>query len=337
MRKNAKKLGSLLFPGAIGFLALSFQNCGSDIRPLSQSLTQQSLFEQETQLDKNRLPTLISSKNIQFWSKNSVTSISKTPLFADMGSIIIALGKSTQGTVFSLNSGTNIEEARILIKDGFVTLSHITDEKNFSILSVALPSIDYESYVIAASFGQSPSELSLLINGLPQAGELKKTGTPLNFSYLQKTLSFMDGAGNVKEIAYYYENLSAADLNVLSRYIATSSTVAGVVFDPSLIGDGSAGGSTSAGPSAQFQLAKNIIDGACLGCHNNSNNGDFRNLTQDQYIQKGLVVAKSPSTSKVYYRLSGAVGGGSNANMPKDAAALSADQIKAIADWINSI
>lgn len=336
MKKQAKKFGSLFFVGVIGLLALSFQNCGSDIRPLSQSLTQQSLFEQTSQLDQSRLPALINSKNIQLWSKNSVSSISKSPLFADMGSVIIALGKATQGTVFSLNSGANIEEARILIKDGFVTLSHITDEKNYSALSVPLPSIDYDSFVIAASFGQSPSELSLMINGLPQAGEVKKTGTPLNFSYLQKTLSFMDSTGNVKEIAYYYETLSAADLNVLSRYIATSSSVAGVVFDPALIGDGSTEGST-AGPSAQFQLAKNIIDGSCLGCHNNSNNGDFRNLTQDQYIQKGLVVAKSPSTSKIYYRLSGALGGGSNANMPKDAAALSADQVKAIADWINSI
>jgi mono/diheme cytochrome c family protein len=130
--------------------------------------------------------------------------------------------------------------------------------------------------------------------------------------------------------------LSGSELNVLSRYIAESSQVSSVAFDPSLVDSG--GNSGVAAPTLEFLAAKNIIDKNCLGCHGiGSQNGIFADLSQDQFIRKGLISPKNLAGSQMYSRLTGVSVGPGPGNMPLGKAALSDLDKTVIANWINSI
>lgn len=163
-------------------------------------------------------------------------------------------------------------------------------------------------------------------------------GSPAAFKFSIKDIGLPTSTQKLSELLIFNKALSGVELNALSRYLAKVSKVEGVVFDPSLMNDGNGGASEAPAASPQFLAAKAIIDAKCLSCHTSAGIGDFRNLTQNQYIQKGFIVPKNLSTSKMYYRLAGVSVGSGPADMPiGGAGALPAAEIQAIADWINSI
>lgn len=331
----------------LGSIMLPFQNCGRDLTALNQSIQLSNIYGMQSSVDKEALPRLLAEKTMSFWEKNKEVSFASTLLFADANSVIIAVDKTAMGPVYSINSGTGFESAIVAIINNSVRISHMTDSNNYSFIEAAIPAGAGDLIVVAASFSVDPADMTLLINGLKQYVTIKIVGAPGPFSYLQKSIETFGVENKTKEVMVYSKVLSSLDLNVLSRYMAKNSSVSQVTFDPSLmpidpgaisiIGlPGGGGGTQVTGPSPQFLAARAIIDTNCMGCHSESNNGDFRNLRESQFVQKGLAVSKNLAGSKIYYRLVGAHAGPGPANMP-EGGALNANEVDAIALWINSI
>ncbi len=322
--------------GAISCAILTFQNCGGELAPLSSAVELQNLYDSQSIIDSSLLPNLLSADSISYWEKNSVISFEKTPLFAEASSVILALDSTQTGNIYSLNSGTNLEDAQITFNNGVVRASHVTDLSNYSYLEASVPVNPAGKFLIAAAFGNGAKEITLLINGLNQQATVNTVGTPLAYSYLSKNRVLPTNKQGLFELAIYDKALSGSELNVLSRYIAKSAQVSSVAFDPSLVDTG--GGSGVASPTLGFLAAKSVIDRNCLECHGSgSPNGTFADLSQDQFIRKGLISPKNLAGSKMYSRLTGVSVGPGPGNMPLGKAALSDPDKTVIATWINSI
>lgn len=332
-----KKNISIFSACTVAFVCLFFfQNC-SDMSAKQNAIILQSLYDSQKTLDQTSLPTLLNSENLSIWYKNPNYSTNKASIFSDKGSILFVANRSSTGTIVSFGSAENAEEMRISINNNQIQFYHITDSNNYSLKTIPLPNTD-DRILVAASFGTSPNDFVILINGMVASAPVTKQGTPLDFGYLYKTW-LNSSQSSASEVVIYNTALNSADLNVLSRYIATNSQVTNVRFDPTVIGGVGnipISGNTPSSSSPQFLAAKSVIDSSCLSCHNNSNVGDFRNLTQNQYIQKGLIIPKDPTNSKMYYRLNGALSGPGPKTMPQGGS-LTPAQVQAVADWINSI
>ncbi|MGZ3770893.1 MAG: c-type cytochrome, partial [Bdellovibrio sp.] len=234
----------------------------------------------------------------------------------------------------------NTEETSLSVVNGKLRATHVSTVNDYSYVEVDLPTAG-KNMVIGASFGTKATEISLMVNGMVQTAELQKAGTPVDFSYLAKSLTAGGSAGQLIEYVvfggYDQGGLSNAELNVMSRYIANNDSITNVVFDPSLIDSGT-GTQNPVASNPLFLAAKAIIDNNCLGCHNNSNNGDFRNMTESKAVQMSLIVAGDPQNSPLYYRLKGSTGGplgDSKRDMPQGGA-LTAAEVQAISDWITN-
>ncbi|UOF01609.1 c-type cytochrome [Bdellovibrio reynosensis] len=331
MKKN------LIVGGAMLVMVLAFQNC-SDFALQDQVLYEQGLLESRESLDATTLPKLLESDDIGMWSKPSnPTFVNVTPFLARQWSVVVAADRSVTGKIISLDSGANLDEGYINIADGKIRAVHVSTATDSSYVEANVPTSG-DKMVIAATFGVDAEDISLVVNGIVQSATVQKTGTPTDFSYVAKSLTTAPANGQVYEYVVYggYDTgaLTNPELNVMSRYIADNNTIANVVFDPSLIGGGTTKDEEEVNPL--FVAAKAIIDAKCLSCHSSSSNGDFRNLTESKAMQNGLVVAGSPATSKLYYRLSGATVGPGPRNMPTSGS-VSASEAQAISDWISSI
>lgn len=311
-------------------LVIVFQNCGGEMVPLDGAIESQSLWE----VDGSTLPQLLSTPDLAYWTKNGNVTVKASPALGDSFSIIAAVKRGAVGDFVTISSGANSEVAKLSIDgSGNIALIHLSDINNYSYFKTTFPA-GKDQILVAASFGTKPEQITVLINGLKIAGTAVKVGSPYDFSYLAKDISVM-GATSVLESAAYTTKLTGKELNILSRYIATNTQTLDVVYDPSLTED-DGGGSTDV-PTMQFLAAQSIINSNCLSCHGSgSSSGDFSNLTQSQFVQRGLVVPKNIAASKIYYRLNGATAGPGPKTMPQGGA-LSAGQVQIIADWINSI
>ncbi len=325
------------FTGA-ACLVIGFQNCGTDLRPMQNAIESQSLFDAALSSTKSRLPSLLSDENFILHKKQTFTQVENSTKFSEASSVILKVDKNAAGLIYSFQAEAELDQSELFISNGKIRAIHKTDVNNYTYIEATLPSLPepFEQTIIAAAFGTEPEEISLQINGIIQNGSIQKVGTPYASSFLLKqvyTASALDTDG---EVIVFSKVLTPLDLNVMSRYIALNSKVAYAAFDPALIRStgGNQGGGGSATP--QFLAAKNIIDSKCLACHSSSNNGDFRNLNQNQFLQKNLVSARNPAGSKIYYRLSGATSGPGPANMPQGSD-LTSTEVQIIADWINSI
>lgn len=329
---------NLIAGGAILVMVLAFQNC-SDFALQDQVLYEQGLLESRESLDATTLPKLLESADIGMWSKPAnPTYVNVTPFLARQWSVVVAADRTVTGKIISLHSGANSDEGYVSIADGKIRAGHISTASDYSYVEANVPS-GGDKMVIAATFGVKSTEVSLVVNGIVQTATLQKTGSPTDFSYLAKTLTTTPANGQIYEYVVYggYDTggLTNSELNVMSRYVADSNTIANVVFDPALVGGGTSTPVEEVNPL--FVAAKAIIDAKCLSCHSSSAYGDFRNLTESKALQKGFVVAGDPTASKLYYRLSGSVGGpNTGRNMPAGGT-ISAAEVQAISDWISSI
>lgn len=84
--------------------------------------------------------------------------------------------------------------------------------------------------------------------------------------------------------------------------------------------------------SLQFTAAVAVLTAKCSGCH-----GEWSGFSESDFILSGLVVAQSPSTSKIYYRNQGATSGVGPQNMPTSGSALTGSELQVVTDWINAI
>lgn len=318
-------------------LVLGFQNC-SDFALQDQVLYEQGIFDSREALDQAVLPKLLSAPELSFWSKPGNPSfVNKDPFFANQISMIVAVDRTMTGKIFSVTDGQ--EEASITISGGMIRVTRAApNASNTAFIEVALPSSG-DKMVVAAGFGVTSSELSLLVNGVVQTAEIQKVGTAGDFSFTGKTVLKGGTGGQIYEYVVYGGNssdakvLTKAELNSMSRYVATNNLIENVIYDPSLL-NGEDDGAVQENP--KFILAKAVIDAKCVSCHNSSSYGDFRSMTESKALSRGLVKAKDLAGSKLYYRMSGSTLGPGPKNMPTSGSVSAAD-VQAVADWINSI
>nr|BFD66336.1 hypothetical protein HAGR004_13580 [Bdellovibrio sp. HAGR004] len=322
---------------AVLAMVLGFQNC-SDFALQDQVLYEQGLFDSQTALDQKALPKLLNAEELSFWSKPGNPSfVNKSLFMANQISVVVAVDRSATGKIISVTSGVNQEDAFISIADGKVRATHAAvNASNYAFIETNLPSSG-DKMVIAAGFGTKTTEISLLINGVVQTGTIQKVGTPDDFSYTAKSVEVAPSGGQVYEYVVYGGHtddaavLTKSELNVMSRYIATNNLIENVIYDPSLANEGKDDTTTE---NPKFAPVKALLDAKCVTCHTHSSN--LKNMTETKALANNWVRAKNLAGSRLYYRLKGATTGSGPANMPTDNT-LTAAEVQAVADWINSI
>lgn len=314
-------------------MVLNFQNCGGALVPLDGVVEQQSIAD----IDHATLPQLLADKDYVYRSTNGVVSLNKSTVLAETSSVIMVIDRTLTGAFYRFYASDHVDEVRVSIEpEGVLRVWHISTINHLTFAEVPLPEASYGNQItVAAAFNVGPESITFLVNGVKQSLSFHKGGSPYDNSYLQRTLVLSPSGGQILDVAVFARVLTSLELNVMSRSMANALQIYNVSFDASLIND-TGDGSTS-GPSEEFLAAKTVIDNNCLSCHSSSNYGDFRNLTEAQYISKGLVVAKNPGASKIYYRLNGALAGSGPRDMPEGGAALSTEDVAKIETWINSI
>ncbi|MGZ6478499.1 MAG: hypothetical protein ACXWQE_04300 [Bdellovibrionales bacterium] len=75
---------------------------------------------------------------------------------------------------------------------------------------------------------------------------------------------------------------------------------------------------------------KKIFTARCTPCHG------YQSMDNDALVAAGVVVKGSPSTSKIYYRLTGATSGPGPQNMPQTGS-ISAAEVAQIEAWITGM
>lgn len=325
----------------IPLLLLGFQNC-SEFQLTDEVVFDQSLTDLAMSLDNKLLPGLLQSSDIVYWNPDGLgDSIKKNPILAKEMGYVIAIGRNAAGKIISVDSGSMSEEGSILVQNGKIRATRYTSSTSYNYLEVNVPSVG-DKMVLAASFGEKAGSFTLMVNGVIQTGTVTKVGTPLDFSYLAKGVSLAGTAGVVDEVMVYGKSLNNAELNVLSRYVASNNGIKNVIVDPALLSDSSVIGDTGSGgnsnePTAAFLAAKSVIDARCVSCHGaGSSYGDFSNLTEARAKQLSLVIPGSPESSKIYYRLAGSSGSNGPKNMPSGST-ISTSDVKIISDWISGI
>lgn len=312
-----------------GFLLLFFQNCSNGFAVKDEISSVESILDYAKKLDNQYLPTLLTSDNIGYWEKSAVAVIDNTPAFATDWSVIAVVDGTSDGDIISVNSGVNSEESRLYLTGGKVAIANIGDASNYYATTYPTTSLNSKT-VFAFSSGPKLSDAIVLVDGYLQKAAAATNGANLDFSLLAKSIIF--DSNRVKEIVVYPRALSAAELNVMSRYLASKNNISTVVLDPAII-DADGGGSSS---SPEYEAAVAVINSRCLGCHSSSNNGDFRGLTTSKAIQKQLIVPGDLTNSKLYYRLQGSQVGSGPKTMPTDGA-IPFSEVQAIEAWILSV
>lgn len=317
-------------------LILSFQNC-SDFSLQEEVLYGQALLESQQALDAELLPQLLNATELRRWYKSSNNNYVNQATSGDQWSMIVAVERTATGKILYMNSAADTEEGSITISGGKIQATRYNNVGTAysEVLEADLPSSG-QYMVIAASFGASAGDISLLVNGRVQQTSVVSTGTPGDHTSATKTLNT---SGSLLEYVVFVGdsassatsgNLSTAQLNVMSRYLADNLGIPDVIFDPVLAG----GGGTTV-DNTRFLAAKAILDSKCLSCHNGAQSPNLSNLTETSAVNQGMVVKGSPTTSMLYYRLIGSSGGGVK-NMPQGGS-ISASEVQTIADWITNI
>jgi hypothetical protein len=316
-------------------MVVGFQNC-SDLNLRGDVVYNESLSVLGNQLTAKYLSALLSSENLVYANKNNQgDTIRKSPILAKSFSVVLAVDKSATGNIFEMNSGSLTEAGIIYVSQGKVLAARYTTSTSYEALTIDIPTNNSNGMVIAATFGEKASDLTLMVNGALVTTTLAKAGTPLDFSYLMKNIATSASASLIGEAMAYSSPLSAAELNVLSRYIASNNNIPDVVVEPSLLNDQNNGGGGNISSPA-FLAAKSIINGKCLSCHGTgSTYGVFANLTESSAISRGFVVPGSPTSSPIYNRLIGSSGSGTK-DMPRSGS-ITAAEVQAIADWISGL
>ncbi|MGE5085924.1 MAG: c-type cytochrome [Bacillota bacterium] len=333
-KRSIRWLSLLVFPWIVVF----FQNC-SDFTLQNQIMSGASLLNSQAILDSQVLPALtdpnVSGSTLIRWYKEAQPSyVDKVYAGADQLSFVVAFDRTMEGRVFAANSGSDdMEETNITVSSGKIRVNRIFSSGNLAYADVNLPSMG-DIVVVGLATTSDPSKFSLEVNGVVQMITVNTTGSPQTFSYVTKALVAGSTGGKVYEYAVYNSKLSNAQLNSMSRYIGASVGSTQVIFDPAVLDTSSDGGTTV--DNSKFLAAKAVIDSNCLSCHGSGSSlGDFSNMTELNMINKGMVVAKAPLSSPLYYRLQGSQGGG-NKNMPQGGS-ISAAQVQAVYDWIANI
>ncbi|KYG65824.1 hypothetical protein AZI86_01755 [Bdellovibrio bacteriovorus] len=319
-----------------------FQNCG-DFSLQEEIMRELALKNAAEEMDAKLLPPLLAADTLRVWSKNEDPSYILRSIAGDQWSFVVVVDGGVSGKIISLDSGTDIEEGKVLIENGLVQVIRRQDSilQYEEKLQGILPA-DGTPTVIAVSFGSSAGDMLLQINGRIEKAEVQSTGVPADFSNLSKN-TYIDS--RVSNYIIYAGNSSSAtsgaaggkllheELNVMSRYVARSLGLSGVIFDPSFLDKDA----PTTKESLEFKAAKAVFESRCLSCHNGLTSINLSNLTEAKALKNSWVVKGSPTESLLYYRLKGSSGSHGPKTMPLSNESLSNEELQKIESWINSI
>ncbi|WP_373997754.1 cytochrome c [Bdellovibrio bacteriovorus] len=329
---------SIIAVGAMTGLVVAFQNC-SDFALQDQVIYEQGIFE----LDSKTIPALLDSESLNAWSKpGNPNFVNDGMWMADQWSLIVAADRSATGKIITVSSGLANEESYINIASGKIRAVRTSTGGAGTwseYLETNVPTSG-DKMVLAATFGAKAGGISLMVNGILQTATLQKSAIPPgDFSMVAKSVQAAPVGGQVYEYmvfggdSYYKEGkLTDQQLNVMSRYIANNNMIANVLWDPSLTAPSSDGDEVN----PKFVIAKAIYDAKCISCHKSGGNSpNLVNLSESKALSNGWVVKGNPQGSTLYNVLKGSSGSGAK-SMPSGGS-ISAAEVQAIADWINSI
>lgn len=340
--KLRKLFRILPYLGLSGICILAFQNC-QDFSLKEEVIHGQAIHDSMYIIDSKWLMTLLNTDSMTKWYKTTSPTYVDDLTLADQWSMIVAVKRTTTGKVLSLYSGASDEEGYVEIVAGKIRAGRRTGVSFNEYKEGNLPASG-ENMVIAASIGASRGSVQLMVNGVIQTSSVTSSGTPTDFSAIQKTVFRSANLADLKEYMVFagfkqYEEgfLGYEELNVMSRYLANNNLISNVIFDPAILDPTNGGGGGTPGPvtNPYFAPAKAFFDAKCISCHTNGGTyPNLANLTESKALSNGWVVPKNPATSSLYYRLVGS--GAMNGNMPQGGTVTPAERL-VISDWINSI
>lgn len=322
-------------------LVLCFQNC-SDFSLTDELIFEAAVQESVSEIDADAFPRLVETSALTRWYKSSQPDFKDDEIIGDDFAFVIAMDRTYSGEVLKLTPdivGSGM--ATLSITSGKIRASRSSDTWEEYVES-NLPA-NGEKMVVSASFGSEAGAIKLLVNGIWVQGDVVvASGTPTSFGYSSRSLGNTISMVNPSEFMVYSGNseevsgaLNTKELNALARYVATNQTIAGVKFDPALIGGPT--GPVTPGESAEFLAVKTMVDNTCLGCHGSgSAYGSLANLTEAKAISGGWIVPGNANSSKLFYRLYGS-GVGAQQTMPSASGGVSAPEVQAVRDWINGL
>lgn len=322
-------------------IILSFQNC-SDFSVQDQIMYEQALLESREALDAELIPKLTTSAELRRWYKTTNNNYVSLSSVGDQWSVVLAVPRTATGTIYSVRTAAGEQEGAITISSGKVQASRFnTVGSTYSeTIEASVPSSG-DNMLIAASFGAKAGEVSLLVNGKVEQSAAVVSGTPEDFVSATKLLN---SSGSFGEYMVFVGDssssetsgkLSVAELNVMSRYIADNLSIPNVIFDPVVVGGASGSSGDGTVVDSKLQAAQAVFTNNCLDCHNGVTPPDLRNASASALSASGHIVAGNAVGSKLYYRLKGSSGGGLK-DMPSGRS-ISASEVQAVADWINSL
>jgi hypothetical protein len=278
-------------------------------------------------------PTMATSSSL---SPNSIFNFSAAQnlttgaqmFFSNSVSVIMLVeGSSATGKIATINDGTSgSHEFGINLSSGSATFTQQTSSGDGAAVSAGLPSS--QDFIVAVSFGKSSTDINSQLNGSITGTAPTVAGAGDDSIYIPRQLTLGDASVasgfKVAEMMVYSNQLSAPELNTLTRYMAKKWNVpAPMGYVPYSISQPA----TSASDPLPPDVA--AIISICVGCHVGYHNAwaslEVSDLTQPQWVVPG-----SASSSAVISETT-------SGNMPQGLTPLTSAQISTLTTWINSL
>ncbi len=320
-------------PLVVASVVIAFQNCGGEFQPLDEfkygSEYARNIVEQtelQSYWDNLYDYDLLMAKNEIIF--DSAVNSSATLFFADNTTSFFVVTNRRSNSELSLVVDRD-QILKVTVQGNAVRLVHEAPASNFS--EVSFPVDPNKSLVIGARSGKDPRNILLMVNGEYKELTVKQTGTPINFSYLESSLSLT----NIQETLIFKRAMEPGEINVISRQIASQYNISARTSPnmPDYL--------AWSNESPLFPQVRTIMRESCFRCHTAwislSESGFTTASSYTKNIQ--LVKPKSLEESPLWHSLKGSADNNPSGkrDMPKDLPGLSAEQLATIKSWIFGI
>lgn len=312
---------------------IGFQNCGGEFQPLDEfkygSEYARTIVEQtelQSYWDSMYNYDLLMAKNEILF--DSTVNSSAALFFADNTTSFFVVTNRRSNAALSLIVDKD-QVLKITVQSNSVRLVHEAPENNYSEVSFSVNA--NQPLIIAARAGKDPQNILLMVNGEYQTLSIKQTGTPINFSYLESSLSLT----NIQEAIILNRAMEPGEINVISRQMAAQYNIR--TKTSSSMPDYLAWSNES----ALFPSVRTIMKKSCFKCHTTWISLPEAGFTTASAYTKNiqLVKQKNLEESPLWHSMKGSVDKNPSAqrNMPKNLPGLTAEQLETIKAWIFEI
>ncbi len=157
--------------------------------------------------------------------------------FASNAFTIIALFQGPiNGTLLTINESALQEELDLVATSSTLTANHYTDGNDYESLSTTYATTSSGVFVVASTYGPSLGSLNLMVNGSLVKSAVVNTGSPAVIASAARSVTIGSGNGSFQlgEVMIMSTAITPAQLNTMSRYLASRWNFGGVIYDPSL-------------------------------------------------------------------------------------------------------